>query len=318
MRAERLQLRNVQSPLDVPMLAQSLRRLNVSAIHAHGYKATVAGYVAHAVNRTPILATCHLWFEDSQTKWTYRLLAQVERRLYKRLDHVVAVSDPIAQRLRSWGVASQRLTVISNGIAMDVPRATDTERRRLRTDFGIPQDAFVILNIGRLAEQKAQADLIEAAAVVRNTHPEVSLSILGEGHLRRPLEERIAALGLGDTVRILGFKSNTHEYLAAADAFVLPSINEGLPIALLEAAAAGLPIVCTPVGAIPDLLAPGKSALFVPVHSVPDLAAAITRLVENPALGQSLGRQVRAAVERQYSLDRMYRAYRDIYAAISR
>jgi glycosyltransferase involved in cell wall biosynthesis len=317
-RAERLRLRNVQSPLDVPVLTQSLRRLHLSAIHAHGYKATVAGYTAHVVNRTPILATCHLWFEDSQTKWTYRLLGHLERRLYKRLDHVVAVSEPIAHRLGGWGVPSERLTVIPNGIALDATPPSETERRRLRAEFGVTEDAFVILNIGRLAEQKAQADLIDAAAVVRQAHPGISVAILGEGHLRRALEERIATLGLGDAVHILGFQSNTHEYLAAADAFALPSIDEGLPIALLEAAAASLPIVCTPVGAIPDLLAAGVSALFVPVHSVPALATAISRLVEEPALCRSIGRQARAAVERQYSVDRMYRAYRDIYAALSR
>ena len=110
-----------------------------------------------------------------------------------------------------------------------------------------------------------------------------------------------------------GFRANARDYLAIADAFVLPSVDEGLPIALLEAAAARVPIVCTPVGAIPTLLDDGVSALFAPVHSPERLAGALRRLIDEPALGQGMARRAAEIVHRSHSANSMYRQYRELY-----
>ena len=262
---------------------------------------------------SPVLATCHLWFEDSDAKWTYRALSRLERRLYRRFDRLVAVSDAIAVKLPAWNVPADRLSVIRNGIALeDAPRSAG-DLAELRRRCGVPADAFLAINIGRLADQKAQADLIEAAARVRATHPHVHVLILGEGHLRPALERQIHDAGLQDHARIVGFQENVREYLAMADAFVLPSVDEGLPIALLEALAVGVPAICTPVGAIPQLLEHESSALFVPVHGIDDLATAINRLIEQPSLREALASRGLGAVRQGHSAQAMYREYHALY-----
>lgn len=315
--AVKLPMRNVQSPIDVARLPFRLKDLGAGIIHAHGYKAAIAGYAAHVANRMPIVATCHLWFEESEARWTYRWLTRFERRLYPRMAHVVAVSAPIAEQLRRWRVPQHRLSEIGNGVAMDREPAEPGRDAALRRELGIPDGACVVLNVGRLAEQKAQADLIEAAGRLRARHPHLRVLVLGEGHLRAALDEQISRAGLRGVVQIIGFKENVGAYLAIADVFALPSVDEGLPIALLEALAAGVPAVCTPVGGIPAVLEDGVSALLVPVHDVEALAGAIARLVEQPALRESLARRARAVVEHTHSTAAMYRRYREIYSRVS-
>lgn len=315
--AVKLRMRTVESPIDLAQLPVRLRGLGTRIIHAHGYKAAIAGYAAHLASRLPIVGTCHLWFEESESKWPYKWLTRLERRLYPRFAHVIAVSAPIASQLRTWHVPEARLSEIGNGIAFDGAEHSAQRSAELRRELGLPADAFVVVNVGRLAEQKAQADLVEAAARVHAVHPHLRVLILGEGHLRGALEAQISAAGLQDAVRILGFKDNVGEYLAMADAFALPSVDEGLPIALLEAVAAGLPPVCTAVGGIPAVFEDGRSALFVPVHDVGALASALRRLIEQPELRASIARQGRDAVRRTHSAEAMYRRYRDIYSRLA-
>jgi glycosyltransferase involved in cell wall biosynthesis len=306
-------MRTVQSPIDLARLPLRLRRLRIGLIHAHGYKAAIAGYAAHLAARVPVVATCHLWFEESEVKWTYRWLTRLERRLYPRFAHVVAVSAAIGAKLRGWRVPEARLTEIGNGIALGSGDRASAVAAALRRELEIPEDAFVIVTVGRLAEQKSQADLIAAVARLHPLHPRLRVLIIGEGHLRRRLEQQIAAAGLEHVVRILGFKPNAREYLSFASAFVLTSLDEGLPIALLEAAAARVPAVCTPVGGIPDVFEDERSALFVPVHGIEALSAALQRLIEQPELAASLGRGAFEAVRRTHSAATMYQRYREIY-----
>lgn len=310
--AIKLPLRNAQCAWDLSRLVARLGRLGVGIVHANGYKAAIAAFATHAVFRTPILATCHLWFTDSQCKWTYRALSQIERRLYRWFDHVVAVSPPIAGELRAWGVDSARLHVIANGIAMP-SRPSPAIIEALRREVGATDGEFVLLNIGRLAEQKAQLDLVEAVAKLRASGARVRLVILGEGHLRDEIRARVERYGLGSAVSMPGFRGNARDYLAIADAFVLPSVDEGLPIALLEAAAARVPIVCTAVGAIPTLFEDGASAVFVPVHSPEQLAAALGRLMDEPGFRARLADRAAEIVRRSYSAESMYRQYRELY-----
>lgn len=314
--AVKLPLRNIQGAYDLTKLFIAVRRLGVRIIHAHNCKATIAAYLMHLARGTPILATCHLWFDDSQLPWLYRQFTRLEQRLYPRFPHVVAVSPSIAAQLREWGVAPGRLTEIENGIMPTAsPKAETLDALRRRV--GIRAGDFVVLNVGRLADQKAQNDLIDAAERLRRFRSNVQVLILGEGHLRGALEAQIARAGLAQCVKILGFQDNVIEYLGIADAFVLPSIDEGLPVALLEALAAAVPVVCTPVGAIPQLLENEVSALFVPVHSADSLATAIERLIADPVLRAGLAHAGQDAIRERCSADVMYRKYSEIYLRLT-
>lgn len=314
--AHEFAMRKVQSAYDVASLPGKLRRLRVGLIHAHGYKAAIAGYAAHLATGIPILATCHLWFEDSAFKWTYRWLTRLERRLYPRFDHVVAVSQQIAECLRASGVPPSRLTEIENGIPT-VDKRPQSVREAIRRDVGADSDTFVVVNVGRLVEQKAQADLVSAAALLRDRHRNVLVLILGDGHLRAALDDQIRMAGLSDRVRVLGFQDDVQGYLSIADVFVLPSVDEGLPIALLEALMAGVPVICTPVGAIPEFLQHGVSALLVPARDPAALAAALERLIVQPDLRPELAQRGHDEAAQRFTAKTMYGRYREIYERLT-
>lgn len=315
--ALKLTLRKLPFAYDLVRTIQQLNRFDVDLIHAHGYKAEITAYIASQTYGIPVLVTCHLWFSESTSKWTTRMLGRIERRLYPHFPHVVAVSPQIAEQLRRWGVPADRLSEISNGVALDPPPSPadlDVIRRRI----GAAADTVVILNVGRLAEQKAQADIIEAARLLHGKHPQLRVVILGEGHLREALTDQIDRAGLGAVVRIMGFQPNVRHYLAAADIFALPSVDEGLPIAALEAMTAGVPIVCTAVGALPTLLEHEKSALFVPLHAPAALAEALERLILRPDLRKELAAHAQAVARKTYTAEAMYERYRDIYGRLIR
>jgi glycosyltransferase involved in cell wall biosynthesis len=312
--AAKLELRNRYAPIDVVRVTAKLKGLGIGLIHAHGYKATILGYWAHRVNATPILATCHLWFEDSQCKWTYRLLTKLEMRLYRRFRRVVAVSQPIADTLAAHGVWAERLTVIPNGIPA-AERVSETSEgwEALRLRFKPDVDSRVVLNVGRLSEQKAQADLIDAASLLIREYPALQVVIVGEGHLRSTLEAQIQRLSLTGHVHLPGFTDRVSDYLALADVFVLPSLDEGLPIALLEAIAAGVPVIATGVGDIPQLLEHGATGLTIPGRNPGAIRDAVDRLFSEPALGRRLADEGKDRLLRVHTAERMYEAYRCRY-----
>ena len=306
------------APIDLIRLVGRLRRLRPDVVHAHGYKAATAAWLTRTATRIPILATCHLWYSEPHNNWTYRWLTRLELQLYRSFPTVVAVSRPIRDHLIEQGVAEDAVRVIQNGIRLP-PADTDQPRRvqALAEKLRPHASTFILLNVGRLAEQKAQASLVEAVRRLRSSHPHLSALILGEGPLRDALNRQIAAAGLGNHVHLVGFDDRVADYLVLADAFVLPSLDEGLPIALLEALGAGLPVVATRVGAIPDVITDGVNGLLVAVGDADGLSRSIARLLEDPGLGQRLGEQGRQTVLQGFTAEAMHRQYLEVYSELT-
>jgi glycosyltransferase involved in cell wall biosynthesis len=245
-------------------------------------------------------------------------------RLYNRLnrwslpaaDRVVTVCRPFADSLARAGVAEERIRVLPNSIA-EAPHATDEEIRDLRGRLGLNQKERVILSIGRFSREKAQADLIEAAAHLTRLHPDLAfrLVLVGDGPERQAVEQ--AASGLAGRVVCAGHQTNVRPYYAVADIFVLPSHSEGSPNVILEAMAAGVPIVATAVGGVPEMLADGESALLAPAGAPEALAEAMGSLLTNEELATRLARNASASVAQRFSPDAYRRALLGVYAELS-
>ena len=313
--AIRLKLGRSSALLDLVRILSTLKRIRPRIIHTHGYKAAIVGYAAHLVTGATVVATCHGWVDDSQGRRSYAWLTRLERRLYPWFSRVVSVSPLIARQLEEWGVSSARITQIPNGITIPPPPSAETVAQ-LRRRHNISSDAIVVLSVGRLSEEKGQADLVDAAAQLMEKYPALRVLILGEGHLNAALQARINERKVEGVVSLLGFQSNVSDYLALADVFALPSLSEGLPLSILEALAAGIPIVSTPVGAIPTLLEDGVSALFVPIRSPGALAAAIEALITRPDLRAALARSGRNIVAETGTARTMYERYREVYGEL--
>jgi len=211
------------------------------------------------------------------------------------------------------GISPNRLRVIPNGV--DVDRHYPTiGRESLRAELGIPADAFVVGSAGRLSHEKNFQDLVVAVSRSRGLGGSPHLAVFGEGAERAALEAQVASLGLERSVSFLGWRTDLPRLLGALDVFALCSNAEGLPLAVLEAMAAGLPAVCTPVGDIPIIVQDDLTGFLFPIGDVDALTSHLRRLESDAELRGRLGERARKLVVDRYSRTAMIDRYIDAYA----
>lgn len=304
------------SPIALPTRAygrerEAVRRLCASlgpdVVHTHGYRSDVVdGSVGRSAG-IPTVTTVHGFTGGGVRNRVYEW---IQERAFRGFDAVVAVSEPIARRLEGRGVARERIHVIPNafdGSAALVGRADARER------LGIPRDEFSIAWVGRLSEEKGPDVFIDAVPLLAAPRP--TISIIGGGPDEAALRQRSERLGISDGIRWHGLVRGAGALLAAFDALVLSSRTEGIPIVLLEAAAAGTPIVATRVGGVPSMFAEGE-ALLVPPGDPRALAAAIDAVRSHPAAARERAEAARQRLERDFAPGPWLERYEALYRSL--
>jgi glycosyltransferase involved in cell wall biosynthesis len=286
-----------------------IRAHDIEIIHVHGYKAGLYGYLAARGEGKALVATCHNWPVGGMKLAMYHFL---DRLVLKHVDAIGAVSEVIAEKLASFGVPRERVRVIPNGIDVRAfgavpPAGAAMAGTRSRQVLGV---------VGRLDLQKGFEYLLKAIAGLHHSFPELRLLVIGEGPDRSRIENLISQLRLGAVVTLLGQRADMPTAYNLIDIFVLPSLNEGLPMALLEAMAASKAIVATRVGAVPKVIADEVTGLLVEPADEPALTHAISRLLSDPSLCRQLAQRARAHVERHYTAEAMTGSYREMYTAV--
>ncbi len=278
-------------------LAPIVRLARGALLHAHDYKSLFLALAAGALARAPVVATFHGDTAESGVVSAYEALA---RRSARWTSAVAATSEALALQLRA-AAPSLPVHVIPNGIALGrLP--SEADRAAARAALEIPADRLVVAYVGRLSVEKAPEVLLRAA---RGTGAMVLVA--GDGPLRAGLETEARAAGA--PVRFLGFVREVGQVLAAADVLALPSRTEGLPMAVLEAMAAGVPVVASAVGSLPEVLAEGAGYL-VPAGDVAALREALGQL-RDAGRRQSVARAAHAQVAARYGARAMARSYRE-------
>lgn len=289
------------SPRTVPALQELVRQHGIDVVHTHGYKADLYAWAALRGGQTQIVSTCHGWIASDRTVRAYGVL---DRRALRSFPRVVAVSDAVEQRLLRSGVAAERVRRIRNGIDL-APFADGRERTGGKAVcFGF---------VGRLSREKGILPFVEAAAVVAAARPGVSFVVVGEGPERPAVEARIAALGLGERMTLAGHREVMPPVYAGFDVLVCASLQEGLPMALLEGMASGLPVVSTTVGEVPTFVLPGRTGLLVTPGDPAELADAMLRMASDDEARLAMGCNARQIVEKDFSAARMAAEYRAVY-----
>jgi glycosyltransferase involved in cell wall biosynthesis len=221
-------------------------------------------------------------------------------------DIIIAISNHIAHFTIQRGVRHpSRVRRVYHGLDVPDSRDLERERARVRREIGVPDSAFLVGNVGRLAPQKGQRHLIGAMPLLLARVPDAHAVIAGGGDLEDYLRDLAAEVGVAERVHVLGPRPDVPSLMQALDAFAMPSIWEGFGIVLLEAMAAGLPIVASRVATIPEVVVDGETGLLVPAGDAGALAEALATLADDPQRAQTMGVAGRERLRRYFSIDKM-------------
>ncbi len=271
----------------VPGLRAAFDRFRPHILQTHNYKSHFLVRYSGLHRQAPWLAFHHGY---TTTSFRVRVYNELDRWSLRGAARVVTVCRPFALELQRKGVPLSRISIQHNSIPPFVA-PTAAEAAALKAGFGISADRRVVLAIGRLSREKAQRDLIGALAALKRDKPSepIAAILVGDGPERENLVQLSAELGLNQIVIFAGQQPDVRPYYAIADVFVLPSHTEGSPNVLLEAMAAGKPIVACNVGGVPEIARHGETALLIERGRIDAMSSAIGRLLEDRDLASRLG-----------------------------
>lgn len=291
-------------------LARALRRHRPALVQSFLFHANLAARLAAPLAGRPEVVG-GIRVAERQKRW-HRTLDRITQRLTRG---AVCVSEGVRRfSIETAGLDPSRLVVIPNGVD---PERFDRAKPAARADFGADDGDFLALTVGRLDPQKGLADLLDAAERIIPIHPRFRLAIVGDGPLRGWIDAQIAERSvLAGRVLRLGRRDDVPELLRSADLLVHPALWEGMPNAVLEAMAAGLPVVATAVEGAEELVVPGRTGWLVPPANPGRLAGAVLEALGDPETSKMRGRAGRERVAAEYSLNRAVSLYDELWSGI--
>jgi glycosyltransferase involved in cell wall biosynthesis len=296
-------------------LARLLRRERVDLLQPHQYTPFFYALLARLLyRRPPVVFVEHgRHFPDYPRR--KRMIAN--RLLLQRRDRVVSVGHAVRQALiANEGIPDRRIRVIHNGIDLSAHRNGYHDGEAVRREVGAAPGDLVLMQIARLDYLKDHATAIRTVERVARQRPHVRLILVGEGPERAKIETLVREKRLGANVRLLGQRTDIGRLLPAADLFLLTSISEGIPLTVIEAMAAGLAVVATRVGGVPEVVEDGRTGLLAPSGDDTALAAAVLQLAEDAMRRRQMGLAGRQRAHALFSEERMHEQYRQLYEEI--
>lgn len=297
-------------------LTRLLRREEPDLLHVHTSKAGFLGRLAaRFAGKRPVVYSPHGtilngYFSPGVT----RLFARLDAWAARFTDRIVCYTAlEVAEYLAAGIGRPGQYAVIPNGLDGEAYALQAVPSAQTRAALGLPLEARPLLCAGRLVPVKGQTYLLQAWPSVLKREPRALLLLAGDGSDETPLRARAAALGLAGSVRFLGFRQDIASLLACAELLVLPSLNEGFGMVLLEAMAMGRPAVASAVGGVPEVVLDGRTGLLVPPADPEALAAAILRVLGDPGFARQMAEAGRERARKSFSRETFLQAHRDLY-----
>jgi len=298
-------------------LRRAIRAFEPDIVHTHSSKAGILGRTAaHLEKVSTVIHSIHGWgFTPLQTSIKRRLFLAAERSVARWTDHFIAVSQANIDQGRDLGLLSENVSLIRSGIDLSpykqLPNAAPI-KRQLEIPDGVP----VVTQVGNLKPQKAPLDFLRVAAIVASTEPKAHFVMAGDGPLRQKVEGLAAELGIADRLHLPGWWRDVPGLLAATDVAVLTSRHEGLPRAVVEALAAGVPVVATAVDGTPEVVRDGINGFLAPPGEVERLAAGVCTLLGDENRRKVMGGAAALGLE-AFDINLMVRQQEELYRCLS-
>jgi len=296
--------------LDLPFayrLSQFIKTEQPDLVHCHSRRgADVLGGLAASFADVPAVVSRRV--DNTEL----RVVAGLRYRPFVK---VIAISEAIADVLRERGIEKERLEVIRSAVDADAFGQTP-DCEKFRAEFGLADGVFAMASAGQLIPRKGHQFLLQAASELALTHPPFRLVIFGDGFLNNQLRAQAASLGLGDVVQFAGYRDDLDSFVGCFDLLVHPASAEGLGVAALKAAAAGVPVVGCEAGGLPESISHGETGLLVPPEDADALHEAIATLMDDDDLRARFGSAGRKRMQKDFSIDTMVDKHVALYESL--
>ena len=292
-------------------LVSILMKHKYDIIHSNGYFADIIGVPAANMLRIPHISTCHGFISNDRNLVLYNRLDQIALRFS---DKIIAVSEQIKDDLKRSGIRKSKISVIQNAV-QTIHKAENYEenRRKKRLALAVKNEEFIVGYVGRLSDEKGVQYLIEAGMLLMETGMPFKILIIGDGPKRKELEDMVKMKGLEGNIIFTGFQSNIEEWMLVLDLFILPSLTEGTPMALLEAMSFGIPVVASDVGGIPEIIDSGENGILVPVANPDKIEEAISTICKDNYFRTKLSEMAKKTIRSKFNINEWVNKIESVY-----
>lgn len=295
-------------------LYRTLSKGSFDIIHSHGYFADIVSLVACKLLGIPLISTCHGFIENDSNLRIYNMM---DKFMLRYFDRILAVSTTIRNELVNNGVKSSKISVVQNAIECKYNKKELGQFRvEKRSLISINDNESLIGFVGRLSEEKGVNYLIEAAVMLKQISADFKLVIVGDGPKKSELICLANSKGLDQEVIFTGFQNDIEKWLPAFDVFVLPSLTEGTPMALLEAMSTGIPVIASAVGGVPNILENGINGFLVTPGNSNELCEKMALLLSDPILCELIAKEAEKTINEKFDVNRWCRKIEKEYDSL--
>ncbi|MFH1449731.1 MAG: glycosyltransferase family 4 protein [bacterium] len=300
------------NPSIIAKVLSLIKEYDINIIHTHDFKSNLIGLITALLYKKPLITTIH---GRLSTPFRVRIYESIDSLLIRFFDKVVVGSNDLKEKLiKKWKISPQKIELIHNSVDIlrfNLPLDSD----RIKAEFKIKEDEIIVTTIGQLKKEKGVEYLLAAVPKVIEKFKEVRFLICGEGEYKEELIKLAEKLNITKNVIFTGYYDDLSQVLGVSDLFITPSLMESLPIVILEAMCAGLPIIGTKVGDIPFCIN-SKNGLLIKPKSSEEISKAIIKLLTNKEKLKEMGKESRNLVKERFSDEVMVRKIEDIYLSL--
>lgn len=286
-----------------------IKKNNIHILHTHDLRSNFVGYIAGKLTGISIITSAHGWIDKSLKVKIHNF---VDTLIIGFFNRIIVNSEAMQKQISHLKFLDRKITIIENSVDTSMYNP-NIDYGKTRKELGLNTENSVIVTVGRLNKEKGHRFLLEAAHDVIRAFPDAVFLIVGKGPLEVELKNMAKELGLSKNVIFTGFFKDLPKILKLMDIFVLPSVSEGVPVCLLEAMAAGKPVIATNVGGVPEIVHHEKTGLVIESRNVHGLAKAIILLLEDKEKAKELGEKGQAFINKRFSTEVMIQKIEGIY-----